>query len=79
LDIGDQAYHFPSPPDLDKSMGGFSMCLSDLGPRQRPALVSEYIHPSRAFRFQDWSRAGRWVGFSPEENLDPDLYRSQQL
>ena len=80
LDIGPYAYHFPSPPNLDKSYGGYAMSLHDFGSHKPPPLVSEYIHPPPLFSSSEWFRAGGWSGLHPgsrEEDFDLNLYRQQ--
>jgi hypothetical protein len=62
LDIGRYAYHFPSPPSLDKAHGGFAMALRSYENRRHPGLVSEYIHAPRVFQVKEWERAGGWCG-----------------
>jgi len=81
IDIGQYAYHFPSPPGLDKKHGGFAMCLQDLGMSRR-GIVSEYIHPPRQFCCAEWKRAGAWCGEHAgtlEDLADIGLFRTQHL
>lgn len=60
LDAGGYPYHFPSPPGLEPSLGGFMMDL-----RIDPAcehLRNEFIHETIDFKFDDWVAAGRRYG-----------------
>jgi len=63
LDIGDYAFHFPSPPSLHNHLGGFTLHLGEASREVR--LISEYIHPPRQFTFDDWKRGGFLVGQGP--------------
>ena len=77
LDVGYHAYHFPSPPHLDVSLGGIAMSLSRLNPSRKWPLVSEYIHAPVCFTSEDWRRGGSWLGESPAESLNPQEYRDR--
>lgn len=59
LDAGWYAYHFPSPPQAQASVGGHPVDLAHPG---GAPLLPEFIHEQAAYTIEQWDAAGQHVG-----------------